>query len=115
MANEVNSSFDGSVLGNFGTTLAAGLLTVITFGIGAPWAVAYRQRWLASHTTIEGKRLAFDGTGGQLFGNYIKWWLLSIITLGIYATFFLPVRLQQWTAKHTYFANEGGQFKEIGR
>jgi uncharacterized membrane protein YjgN (DUF898 family) len=97
------SRFDGGVLGNFGTNFAAGLLAVITLGIGVPWAVAYRQRWLVTHTVIEGKRLAFDGTGGQLFGNYIKWWLLSIITLGIYAAFFLPIRMQQWIAKHTSF------------
>jgi uncharacterized membrane protein YjgN (DUF898 family) len=85
---------------------AAGLLTVITLGIGAPWAVAYRQRWLISHTKIKGKRLTFDGTGGQLFGNYIKWRLLSLITLGIYGAFFLPIRMQQWVAKHTSFVQE---------
>jgi uncharacterized membrane protein YjgN (DUF898 family) len=105
MANEKenSSSFDGSVLGNFGTSFLAGLLALVTLGIGVPWAVAYRQRWLVSHTIIEGKRLIFDGTGGQLFGNFIKWWLLSIITVGIYGTFFMPVRMQQWIAKHTSF------------
>jgi uncharacterized membrane protein YjgN (DUF898 family) len=100
---EGTSVFDGSVLGNFGTNLVAGLLSFITLGIGVPWAVAYRQRWLTSHTIIEGKRLKFDGTGGQLFGKYIIWFLLSIITLGIYAVFFLPVRMQQWVTKHTFF------------
>jgi uncharacterized membrane protein YjgN (DUF898 family) len=97
------SVFDGSVLGNFGTNLVAGLLGFITLGIAVPWAVVYRQRWLISHTIIEGKRLKFDGTGGQLFGKYIIWFLLSIITLGIYAIFFLPVRMQQWVTKHTFF------------
>jgi uncharacterized membrane protein YjgN (DUF898 family) len=101
--NEGTSVFDGSVLGNFGTNLAASLLCLITLGIGVPWAVAYRQRWLTSHTIIEGKRLKFDGTGAQLFGKYIIWFLLSIITLGIYAAFFLPVRVQQWVTKHTLF------------
>jgi uncharacterized membrane protein YjgN (DUF898 family) len=100
---EGTSVFDGSVLGNFGTNLAAALLSIITLGIGVPWAVAYRQRWLMSHTIIEGKRLKFDGTGAQLFGKYIIWFLLSIITIGIYATFFLPVRMQQWVTKHTFF------------
>jgi uncharacterized membrane protein YjgN (DUF898 family) len=100
---ENRSSFDGSVLGNFGTNFAAGFLAIITLGIGVPWAVAYRQRWLISHTIVEGKRLTFDGTGAQLFGNYIKWWLFSIITLSIYAVFFMPVRMQQWVAKHTFF------------
>jgi uncharacterized membrane protein YjgN (DUF898 family) len=105
MTNETEngSSFDGSVLENFGTNFVAGFLTIITLGIGVPWAAVYRQRWLVSHTIIEGKRLTFDGTGAQLFGNYIKWWLLSIITLGIYAIFFIPVRMQQWITKHTVF------------
>jgi uncharacterized membrane protein YjgN (DUF898 family) len=59
---------------------------------------------MASHTVIEGKRLRFDGTGIQLFGNFIKWWIFSIITLGIYGIFFLPVRAKQWAVKHTLFA-----------
>ncbi|MDR1904250.1 MAG: DUF898 domain-containing protein [Treponema sp.] len=106
MSNELEekSVFDGGVLGNFGTKVVAFLIGSLTLGIGVPWAVAYRQRWLTSKTVVEGKRLKFDGTGGQLFGNYIKWFLLSIITLGIYGVFFLPVRLQQWIAKHTLFA-----------
>jgi uncharacterized membrane protein YjgN (DUF898 family) len=103
MAKENASSFDGSVLGNFGTNLVAGFLSIITLGLGVPWAVAYRQRWLVSHTIIEGKRLTFDGNGAQLFGNYIKWWFFSIITLSIYAIFFMPVRMQQWVSKHTFF------------
>ncbi|MHB9296734.1 hypothetical protein PilKf_02509 [Pillotina sp. SPG140] len=108
MSNDIEeeSVFDGSVLGNFGTNLVATLLAFITLGIGLPWAVAYRQRWLASHTVIEGKRLRFDGTGGQLFGNYIIWFLLSIITLGIYGLFFMPVRIQQWVSKHTLFKGD---------
>jgi uncharacterized membrane protein YjgN (DUF898 family) len=107
MAEQVDESrsvFDGSVLGNFGTNFVAGLITIFTLGIAVPWAVCYRQKWLVSHTIIEGRRLTFDGTGIQLFGNYIKWWLFSIITLGIYAAFFLPVRMQQWVTKHTLFA-----------
>jgi uncharacterized membrane protein YjgN (DUF898 family) len=105
MSNDIEgkSVFDGSVLGNFGTNLASALISLITLGIGLPWAVAYRQRWLTSHTVIGGRRLRFDGNGGQLFGNYIKWFLLSIITLGIYAAFFMPVRIQQWVTKHTLF------------
>ena len=59
-------------------------------------------KWDASHTVIEGKRLKFDGTGGQLFGHWIKWFLLTIITLGIYS-FWLIIKLKQWRIKHTYF------------
>ncbi|MDR0877829.1 MAG: DUF898 domain-containing protein [Treponema sp.] len=102
-STESKSYFDGGVFDNFITSLVVSLITTITLGIGYPWAEAYRQKWQVKHTVIEGKRLTFDGTGGQLFGNYIKWWLLSIITLGIYAIFFMPVRIQQWITKHTFF------------
>ena len=57
-------------------------------------------RWETRHTIIDGHRLRFNGTGGQLIGKWIVWILLCIITLGIYA-FWLPIRLKQWQIKHT--------------
>ncbi|EKA04629.1 hypothetical protein GMD1S_06982 [Streptococcus sp. GMD1S] len=33
---------------------------------------------------MDEQRLYFDGTGAQLFGNWIKGFLLTIITFGIY-------------------------------
>ena len=38
-----------------------------------------------------------------LFGSWIRWWLLTIITLGIYGLW-LPVSLEKWKACHTYIA-----------
>ena len=40
----------------------------------------------------------------QLFGNWIKWLLLTIVTLGIYS-FWLNIKLIQWKTKHTEFAD----------
>ena len=57
------------------------LISVFTFGIAVPWAVCIKERWFAEHTIIDGNKITFDGTGAQLFGNYIKWILLTIITL----------------------------------
>lgn len=48
------------------------------------------------------KRLAFDGTAIGLFGNWIKWFLLSIITLGIYS-FWLQIKLKKWIVSHTHY------------
>jgi uncharacterized membrane protein YjgN (DUF898 family) len=59
--------------------------------------------WETRHTVINGKRLKFDGTGLQLLGSWIKWLLLSIITLGIYALW-VPIKIKAWTTKHTSFA-----------
>ncbi len=54
---------------------------------------------------MNGRRLYFDGKAGQLFGHYIKWWLLSIVTLTVYI-WFIPNRLRNWKAKHTHIEKE---------
>ncbi|MBF1355611.1 MAG: DUF898 family protein, partial [Mogibacterium diversum] len=51
---------------------------------------------------IEGRRLEFDGTAVQLFGNWIKWLLLTIATFGIYG-FWVSIKLRQWKTMHTHF------------
>ncbi len=98
------SEFTGGLLGLIGINILVYLLTIITLGLGLPWTVCIRERWMSKHTIISGKQLYFDGTGGQLFGNYIKWLLLTIITLGIYS-FWLNIKMKQWIVKHTVFAN----------
>jgi uncharacterized membrane protein YjgN (DUF898 family) len=97
------SSFDGGVLGNLGVSIVAGLLCIITLFIATPWAIVFKKRWEVQHTIIDGKRLTFDGTGIQLFGRWILWWFLSIITLSIFAWLALPVSINKWVTKHTHF------------
>lgn len=97
----MESKFDGRLIGLIGINILQFLLTVITIGIGTPWAVCMKERWMAKHTVIDGKRLVFDGKGVQLFGQYIKWFLLSIITLGIYS-FWLSIKMKQWVVSHTH-------------
>lgn len=58
-----------------------------------------------NHTVYNGKRLKFEGTGGDLFVNIFKWILLSIITLGIY-TLFIPVRKTKWVISNIHFEDE---------
>ena len=58
--------------------------------------------WEIKHTVIEGRRLEFDGTAIQLFGNWIKWLLLTIVTFGIYG-FWVSIKLRQWKTMHTHF------------
>lgn len=97
------SKFTGGLLGLIGINLLQALLIAITLGIGAPWAICIKQRWIARHTVIDGHPLVFDGTGGQLFGSYIKWFLLTLITLGIYGLW-LDIKMKQWLTKHTHMA-----------
>ncbi len=95
------SVWTGSVLGLIGASLAMGFISVLTLGIGIPWAISYYIRYIAEHMTIHGHRLSFDGTGGQLIGNWIKWVLLSIVTLGIYS-FWIPNNIWIWITKHIH-------------
>ncbi len=101
---EQKSYFDGGLLQLIGWKILGFLLTLITLGIGFPWAKCMVESWETKHTVIEGRRLRFDGTGGQLFGNYIKWVLLTIITIGIYS-FWLAIKMKKWVVKHTHFEN----------
>ena len=103
MATTTESRFTGGLLGLIGINILQGIIIGLTFGIAAPWAICLKQRWIARHTVIDGRQLIFDGTGGQLFGNYIKWFLLTIITVGIYG-FWLDIKMKQWITKHTHMA-----------
>ena len=99
----MDSKFSGGLLGLIGITILQSLIIGFTLGIAAPWAVCLKERWVAKHTTIDGRQVTFDGTGGQLFGNYIKWFLLSIITVGIYSLW-LGINMKKWVVKHTHLA-----------
>lgn len=48
--------------------------------------------------------MQFSGSAFGLFGNWIKWLLLIIITLGIYS-FWVFIKLEDWKAKNTTFVN----------
>ncbi len=99
----MESKFTGGVLGNIGSNIVMSLIICFTLGLGLPWAICYKQKWIAKHTIIDGKQMMFDGNGAQLFGNYIKWFLLCVITIGIYA-FWVSIKLTDWQTKHTHFA-----------
>lgn len=96
------SYFDGGLLQLIGWRLLGALVTGLTLGICAPWALVMVYSWEAKHTVIDGRRLVFDGTAIGLFGNWVKWLLLTIVTLGIYS-FWLIISIKKWKTKHTHF------------
>ena len=97
----MESKFTGGLLGMIGIGILQAIIAIFTLGLALPWAVCIKEYWYASHTIIDGRQLTFDGKGVQLFGNYIKWFLLTIVTLGIYA-FWLSIKMKQWVIKHTH-------------
>lgn len=100
-----DSYFDGGLIELIGWKLLSFLITIVTLGIGAPWGACMIYSYQINHTVYNGKRLKFEGTGGDLFVNIFKWVLLSIITLGIY-TLFIPVRKTKWVISHIHFEDE---------
>lgn len=96
------SSFKGTTFGLILVTCLVSFVSCLTLGIAYPFMLCYRERWMANHTYLEGRRLTFDGNGVQLFGNWVKWCLLTVVTLGIYALF-IPIALKKWTVAHTKF------------
>ena len=97
----MKSSFTGGLLGLIGINILTFFLILFTLGLGTPFATCIKERWIAKHTIIDGEQLCFDGNGFQLFGNYIKWLLLTLITFGIYS-FWLSIKMKQWVVSHTH-------------
>ena len=93
------SRFTGTTFGLVWLNIWTGFVTGITFGIAFPFMLCAKEKWMAKHTYINGRQLNFDGTGMQLFGNWIKWSLLVLVTLGIYG-FFIPIAIKKWTVSH---------------
>jgi len=104
MKNGRYSFFDGGLFSLIGWTVLGTILTICSFGILYPWALCMTYGWKINHTVIEGHRMQFNGSAINLFGNWIKWLLLIIITLGIYS-FWVGIRLEDWKAKNTSFVN----------
>lgn len=100
-----DSYFDGSLLELIGWRILAFLITIVTLGIGAPWGKCMLYSYQIKHTVYNGKRLKFEGTGGDLFVNMFKWVFFSIITLGIYILF-IPIRKTKWVISNIHFEEE---------
>lgn len=93
------SYFDGGLLGLLGVKILSGFVSMISLGFAWPAMYCFEKRWIYKHTVVGGYRLKFTGTGMQLFGKYILWTFLTIITLGIYGLW-LPIKYQKWETKH---------------
>lgn len=96
------SYFDGGLFELVIYRIMGFILTVFTLGLAYPWATCLIYKWEINHTVIDGRRLRFDGTGAELFGNWVKWLFLTIITFGIYG-FWVVISVKKWQVKHTYF------------
>ncbi|MBR2704579.1 MAG: DUF898 family protein [Clostridia bacterium] len=100
-----SSFFDGGLFGYIGWGILAGLLIVLTLGLGTTWAICMMYRYQFRHTAYNGHRLKFKGSGLGLLGNIIKWTFFTVITLGIYGLF-VPVKKAKWIISNLYYEDE---------
>ncbi|MCR5146839.1 MAG: DUF898 domain-containing protein [Clostridia bacterium] len=100
-----SSYFDGGLLELIGWRILAGLIIGLTLGVATPWAQCMLYSYQYKHTVYNGKRLKFDGTGGELFVNYFKWTFFTIITLGIYLIF-VPIKKTKWIVSNLHYEDE---------
>jgi uncharacterized membrane protein YjgN (DUF898 family) len=103
MSNPGNRShFDGSVVEYWFIIIGTLVMGVMTFGLAIPWTLCYKEKYIAHHTIIEGQRLKFTGSGMDLFVEFIKLWVFTILTMGIYG-FWAWIHIQRWKVENTQF------------
>ena len=100
--------FDGGAATYVGTALLGVLVTVCTLGFCYRFALVLKERWRAKHSFIDGRQLVFTGSAWGLFGNWVKWLLLTFVTLGVYL-FWVGPRITRWKWEHTDFAPAAAQ------
>jgi uncharacterized membrane protein YjgN (DUF898 family) len=95
----VQYRFDGGAATWLAVRVAACLASVFTLGLAAPWAAVMTYRWQTKHTTLNGYRLRFTGTGLSLACHWCRWLFLTVVTFGWYG-FWVPSRLTRWKVEH---------------
>lgn len=104
MPNEKVSYFDGGSFAYFGYGLLASLILILTLGLAYPWVMVMLQKWDTKHQVINGRRLAFNGTGLGFLGEYLIIFLLTLITCGIYGSWGVA-RMNRYIYRHTNFVD----------
>jgi uncharacterized membrane protein YjgN (DUF898 family) len=109
-----NPRFEGGGGDLFVTFLVGYLLTMVTIGIYAPWFMCKLNKWFAERTKLvsngqETGSLDFTGEGGSLLVTFIVGYLLTIVTLGIYAAWF-QVKMIKFNADNTKISVNGQRY-----
>jgi uncharacterized membrane protein YjgN (DUF898 family) len=104
VSNKIESKFFGSVFSIFLFSIWAPILLTISLGFATPFIICTVIRWICNNSTIGGKSYRFNGTAMGLFGRWILWYILTIITFGIYG--FWSTRNQiRWIIENVEMVN----------
>jgi len=109
--DDIQFEFVGTGGKLFGTFLGGVLLTIITFGIYAPWFTVKLTGYFTENLVAKSKdgtnySLHFIGTGGQLLGIFLGNFLLTLFTFGIYMPW-AACKLTAYFAKNTEITKGG--------
>lgn len=111
-STSIPSKYTGGAIMTFLINMVVTFVSLISLGLLFPFMFCWKKRWEAEHTFINGRRLVFDGKGAQLFGRFIIWMLLAIVTLGIYFIVKGNISFVAWETKHTHFEGVQVTYKE---
>jgi len=89
----------------------AAILQWFAYLLLIPMAIAGSLRYRLSRTSWRGIRFSFTGHTKELFPKWLKWCLLTVVTLGFYAPFF-DVRLREHVIERSRFGT--GRFQYHG-
>ena len=106
---ENNSYFDGGVGSFIGFTFLTMLVRIIPL-VGFAWADIIWLKWETNHSVIDSRRLKFEGSVGGLFGKYLLWGLLTIVTFSIFGLF-VPVKYMRWVAARTFIDKTSAEYQ----
>ena len=101
-----NLEFRGRWLNVYGNLILIAILSGFTAGIYVPWGYARWQRIITESTYFEDQQLEFDGSGADVFVQFIVIGFYTLITLGLYIILgFSATRMLRWQYAHTLMPN----------
>ncbi|MGL5417818.1 MAG: hypothetical protein ACRDAU_19270 [Clostridium sp.] len=105
------SCYDNTLKNLFFTNLKVILLGIFTLGFAYPWMICIKERSKYSHTIVNGKRLKFVGNPKDLLYHWFFWYILIIITAGLYGIV-VHFKFKQWETSNVVF-EEIAELEEI--
>ncbi len=102
-----------SMFGKQMADIASGVF-ILSIWVLIPAILVGAYRYRLSRTAWRGIRFSFRGTRKEAIGLYVKGFLLTLITLGLYWPYFTVARRKFWIG-NSYFGNKEAQYEGDGK
>lgn len=90
-----------NIIGALLSSIIRKIFLIITFGLGIPFIIWYKMKYLINRQYISGKRLIFNGSIRSSYGWFLFRFYLIFLTFGLYFPIFL-YKLNQWIIMNTH-------------